>query len=70
MAGRWEGSYRPRPQEGMTYQEIAAEMGVTHQAVMHTEKRALRKLAVALKHLKAEVLDEPIADRPDYTIYF
>ena len=53
---------------GMTYQEIAAEMGITHQRVMQIERVALQKLAAFYPELKK--LLEDIKEPMDYTIYF
>lgn len=36
--------------EPMTLEEIAAELGISHQAVWELQAKAIKKLRIALKH--------------------
>jgi RNA polymerase nonessential primary-like sigma factor len=51
---RKRGQYRSREERGWdtpTYDEIAAELGVTRQRVIQIEREALRKLRLAYENL-------------------
>jgi DNA-directed RNA polymerase specialized sigma24 family protein len=43
--------------EGLTYQQIANDLGISHQAVWEIEKRALNKLGKLLKTYNLTIRD-------------